>query len=110
MGAPLPRRIPATALSGGLIGLALLWFASAWVFHDANRQSKDGVFGAPVWTLGALVLVPLATLLLVPWLIVARRSDGQRLHGLDYLALLAGAAPFAFAGARFVGIFLRAGG
>jgi hypothetical protein len=91
-------RISATVLSGTLIAFSALWFASAWVFYLTNRTSKDGVFGAPVWALLFLALVPLSTFLLAPWLVRARRGDGQRLRAVDYWALVAGAAPFVFVG------------
>jgi hypothetical protein len=85
-------------LSSALIVFSAIWFVSAWVFNITNRGSKDGVFGAPVWALLFLTLVPLSTFLLAPWLLRARRSEGERLRAIDYCALAAGVAPFAFVG------------
>ena len=99
MQTPAQSRISPTVLSGGLIALSFLWFASVWVFRFTNRYSKDGVFDAPLWDLLVLALVPLSTLVLGPWLIRARHADGERLRAVDYCALLAGVAPFLFVGA-----------
>jgi len=98
MQVPTQSRISATVLSSGLIVFSLLWFAAMLVFHVTNLQSKDGVFGAPVWTLLILVLVPLVTLILTPLLFSARRAESQQLKVVDYCALAAAAAPFAFVG------------
>ena len=92
-------RISPTVLSSTLIAFSVLWFLSAYVFYLTNRSSKDGVFGAPVWALLFLTLIPVSTFLLAPWLIRARRVDGQRLRSVDYCALVAGVAPFLFVGA-----------
>src|SRR5438477_11929236 len=102
----IQSRVSPTVLSGTLIGFSVLWFASAYVFYLTNRQSKDGVFGAPVWALLFLTLVPLSTFLLAPLLLRARRVDGQRLKAIDYCALAAGVAPFAFVGALFLIFFV----
>jgi hypothetical protein len=99
-------RVSPTVLSSVLIAFSVLWFASAYVFYLTNRQSKDGVFGAPVWALLFLALVPLSTILLGPWLLRARRVDGQRLRAIDYCALVAGVAPFAFVGILFLIFFV----
>jgi hypothetical protein len=99
-------RISPTVLSSVLIALSALWFVSAFIFHLTNRFSKDGVFGAPIWTLLFLTLVPLTTFLLVPWLLRARRIDGQRLKVIDYYALAAGLAPFAFVGILILVFFV----
>jgi uncharacterized membrane protein YhdT len=104
------KAMPATVLSGGLIAVSLLWFASAWVFHVANLQSTDGIFDAPVWSLLVLLLGPLVSLVLGPWLVRARRVDGQRLRAVDYLALLAGVAPFVFVGVTFLLLYLHRDG
>jgi len=98
MSTSLQPRVSPTVLSSALIGFSALWFISAWVFHVTNRSSKDGVFGAPVWTLLLLVLIPLSTFLLAPWLFRARHAGGERLRPIDYCALVAGVAPFAFVG------------
>jgi hypothetical protein len=92
-------RVPPAVLSGVLIAFSGLWLVSAWVFYLTNRTSKDGVFGAPLWALLFLVLVPLSVFVLVPCLVRARRTDHQRLKTLDYCALLAGIAPFIVVGA-----------
>lgn len=99
-------RLSPTVLSSVLIALSALWFISAYVFYLTNRESKDGVFGAPVWALLFLTLVPLSTFFLAPCLIGARRHDGQRLSVVDYWALAAGIAPFAFVGGLFLILFL----
>lgn len=99
------HRVSPSVISGVLIALSVTWFVSAWVFYLTNRQSKDGVFGAPVWVLLLLVLVPGSTFLLVPSLFSARRSEGQHLRRIDYCALGAGIAPFAFLAALFL-VFL----
>src|ERR1051326_8073946 len=96
MNASWQSRVSASVLSSLLIAFSCLWFVSAWVYYVTNRHSKDGTFGAPVWVLLFLVLVPLSTLFLAPWLLLARRSVGQRLRAIDYCALAAGAAPFIF--------------
>jgi len=85
-------------LSGTLIAFSALWFLSAYVFYLTNRSSKDGVFGAPVWALLFLTLIPLSTFLLAPKLVRARRVDVDRLRAIDYCALIAGVAPFLFVG------------
>jgi len=89
-------RVPPTVLTTALIAFSAFWFAAAGAFHVANRTSKDGVFGAPVWALLVLTLVPLSTCLLAPWLLRARRCGGEGLRAIDYCALVAGIAPFAF--------------
>ena len=98
MNTSLRSRVSATVLSSALIALSALWFVSAWVFHLTNRSSKDGVFGAPVSVLLFLVLIPLSTLFLAPWLLIARRSNSERLRPIDCCGLLAGVAPFIFVG------------
>src|SRR5262245_12702567 len=95
-------RVSPSVLSSALIAFSVLWFASAYVFHVTNRGSKDGVSAAPLWTMLLLVLIPLNTLVLGPWLIKARRGDGQRLRAIDYCAFAAAAAPFAFIGGLFL--------
>jgi len=102
--------ISPTVLSGALITLSLAWFVSAYVFSVTNEQSKDGVFGAPVWALLLLALVPLSTFVLAPWLLRARRGDGQRLRAVDYFALSAAIAPFVFIGVLFLLFYLHPDG
>jgi hypothetical protein len=41
----------------------------------------------------------------VPWLVRARRGDGQHLRAIDYCALVAGIAPFVFVGVLFLIFF-----
>jgi|SRR5580704_10915293 hypothetical protein len=89
-------RISPTVLSGAMIAFSVLWFGSALVYYLTNRDSKDGTSGAPVWSLLFLTLIPLTTFLLAPLLIRERRKEGQRLSAIDYCALIAGIAPFAF--------------
>jgi hypothetical protein len=103
------RRLSPTVLSAALLVLAALWFVSAWVFHVTNLHSKDGFFGAPVWALVLLVLVPLTSLVLAPCLVQERRSEGGRLHLVDYVALAAAVAPLVFVGALFLVVLLRYG-
>ena len=98
-------RISPSVLSGILIAFSALWFVSAYVFYLTNRNSKDGVFGAPVWDLLFVTLIPVIMLLLAPWLVIARRVAGQHLRAIDYWALTAGFAPFAFVGILFLILF-----
>ena len=100
-------RISPTVLSSILIASSAVWFVSAWVFYLTNRSSMDGVFGAPVWALLFLTLVPLTTFLLAPWLVRARRSEGEHLRAVDYCALVAGTAPFVFVGVLVLVITAR---
>lgn len=106
MNASSQSRVSPTVLSSALITFSALWFISAYVFYLTNRESKDGVFGAPVWALFFLTFIPLSTFLLAPSLLRARRVDGQRLRGVDYCALMAGVAPFAFVAVLFLMLFL----
>lgn len=98
MNAAPQSRISPAVLSSILIASSTLWFVSAWVFYLTNRSSKDGVFGAPVWALLFLTLVPLTTLFLAPCLVSTRRSEGEHLRAVDYCALVAGTAPFVCVG------------
>ena len=100
-------RVSPTVISSAMIAFSCLWVVSAWVFYVTNRHSKDGVFGAPVWALLFLVLVPLSTFVLAPCLVKARRTEEQRLKALDYCALLAGMAPFIFVGAILLIYYCR---
>jgi hypothetical protein len=92
-------------LSGTLIAFSALWFVSAFVFNLTNKDSKDGVFGAPVWDLLFITVIPFTALVFAPWLVVARRLAGQRLRAIDYCALTAGVAPLAFIGILFLILF-----
>ncbi len=96
-------------LSAALLVLAGLWFVSARVFHVANLDSKDGVFAAPVWSLGILLLVPVTSLVLAPSLVHERRVGGGKLHLIDYAALVAAVAPFLFVAGLCVVALLRYG-
>ena len=100
-------RVSPTVLSSALIAFSIIWFASAYVFHVTNRGSKDGVSAAPLWTMLLLVLIPLSVLVVGPWLLRARRVDGQRLRPIDYFALVAGLAPVAILGSLFIYVFVR---
>jgi hypothetical protein len=100
-------RISPTVLSSGLIAFSALWFVSAYVFYITNRGSKDGVSAAPLWTMLLLVLIPLSTLVIGPWLVRARRVDSQRQRLVDYCALIAGSAPVAIIAALFIYAFVR---
>jgi hypothetical protein len=99
-------RVPSILLSGTLIGFSALWFVSACVFYLTSRSSKDGVFGAPVWALLLLILVPLSMLLLLPLLLKERRGVGERLKAADYCALVAGGVSIVFAGFLFLAYVL----
>jgi hypothetical protein len=99
--------VPPTVLSGVLIACSALWFVAAWIFYLTNRTSKDGVFGALLWALLLLVLVPLSVFVLAPCLVKARRSDHQCLRALDYCELLAGIASFAFVGVLLLVYYFR---
>ena len=88
-------RVSAAALSSVLIAFSVIWFASACVFQVTNRDSKDGFSSAPLWTMLLLVLIPLSVLIVGPWLLKARRVDGQRLRWIDYCSLVFGFAPVA---------------
>ncbi len=96
-------------LSAALLLFAGLWFVAARVFHVANLHSKDGVFAAPVWSLGILLLVPLTSLVLAPSLVHERRLDGGKLHPIDYAAVVAALAPFLVVASLCVVAFLRYG-
>jgi hypothetical protein len=100
-------RVSPTVLSSALIAFAALWFISAYVFYVTNLGSKDGVSAAPLWTMVLLVLIPLSTMIVGPWLVRARRIDGQRLLPVDYCALIAAFAPLAITGALFIYVFVR---
>ena len=99
---PNHRRLSPTVLSAALVVFAAAWFIAAWVFHAANENSKDGVFRAPVWSLGVLVLVPVISLVLAPWMVQERRAEGGNLHKIDYVALLAAVSPVIFLVILFV--------
>jgi hypothetical protein len=99
-------RVSPTLLPSALIASSVVWFFSAWVFYLTNRSSKDGVFGAPVWALLFLVLVPLISCLLAPLLVKVRRCHGERLQVVDYCALAAGVAPFAFVALLLLVLFI----
>jgi hypothetical protein len=98
-------RISPTVLSGTLIAVSTLWFVLALVFNLTNQDSKDGVFGAPVWDLLSITVIPFAALVFAPWLVVARRLAGQRLRAIDYFALIAGITPLACIGILFLILF-----
>src|SRR2546423_7212857 len=102
MHAPLRFRVSPTVLSGVMIGYASLWFAAAFAFYLANRQSKDGWSAAPVPLIWALAILPLLALVLAASLVSARRAQGQRLRVVDYFAITAAVAPFAFVGVVFL--------
>jgi len=91
-------RISPTVLSIALMALSIVWFVSADVFYVSNRDSKDGVSNAPLWTYLFLLVVPASTFLIWPVLRKARRDEGQRLGLIDYCGLGAGLAPFVFLG------------
>jgi hypothetical protein len=95
-------RVSPTVISGALISFQVLWCISLCVFGITNRGSKDGASAAPLWSIALLLLVPLSTLVLGPWLLRARRGDGQKLQVVDYCALVLGFAPVAFFGVLFV--------
>jgi cytochrome bd-type quinol oxidase subunit 2 len=105
---PNHRRLSPSVLSAALVVFAAAWFIAAWVFHAANEHSKDGVFGAPVWTLGVLVLVPVISLVLAPCMVQERRSEGS-LHKIDYVALLAAVSPVIFLVILFVVYYVQNG-
>jgi uncharacterized membrane protein len=98
--------ITPTVLSGALVVSGALWSVAAYVFQVTNRQSKDGVFGAPLWALVLVALVPLSTVVIAPLLLRARHRAKERLRPFDYLALAVGAAPFAFVGGIYLVAFL----
>ena len=107
MNASPHSRVSPTVLSSVLIAFAALWFVSAYVFYVTNLGSKDGVSAAPLWTMLLLVLIPLSTLIVGPWLVRARRADYQRLQPVDYYALAAAFAPLAITGALFIYVLVR---
>src|SRR5437588_12414551 len=94
-------RVSPIVLSAALIAFQVLWCASIFVFRVTNQSSKDGVSAAPLWTMLVLLLVPLSTIILGPWLVRARRVDGHRLHAVDYCALVVRLVPLAFVGILF---------
>lgn len=107
MNASPHSRISPTVLSSVLIAFAALWFVSAYVFYITNLGSKDGVSAAPLWTMLLLLLIPLSTLIVGPWLVRARRADSQLLGPIDYCALAAAFAPLAIVAALFIYVFVR---
>jgi hypothetical protein len=109
MSISIHRRLPPTVISAALLIFAGVWFVSARIFHVANLHSKDGVFGAPVWSLGILFLVPLTSLVLGPCLVHERRTAWGKLHLVDYAALVAALAPFLFVAGLCVTALLRHG-
>jgi hypothetical protein len=96
-------------ISAIILVLTSVWFVSAWVFHITNLHSKDGVFGAPVWSLGILLLVPLASLVLAACSIQERRTEGGKLRLIDFGALAAAASPVLFSAGVFLVSVLRYG-
>jgi len=107
MNASPHSRVSPTVLSSVLIAFAALWFVSAYVFYVTNLGSKDGVSAAPLWTMLLLVLIPLSTLIVGPWLVRARRADYQRLQPVDYYALAAAFTPLTITGALFIYVLVR---
>jgi len=87
-----------------MLGFSALWFTSALVFYLANRTSRDGIFGAPVWTMAVLIVVPLTTFVFAPWLLSARSAAGQRLRMIDHCAIAAALAPFVVIGFHFAAL------
>lgn len=99
-------RISPTVLPSAMIALSVLWFAAAWMFYITNRNSKDGVFGAPAWTLVILLLIPLSTLvILTPCLLRARWEENERLRLFDHCGLGAAVSPLVFLGILILIIF-----
>jgi Kef-type K+ transport system membrane component KefB len=90
------RRVTPAILSFAMIVSAPLWFVAAHVFYVANRDSKDGISNAPLWTYLFLILIPTSTFLLLPMLLKERQNEGRRLQVVDYCGVMAGIAPFAF--------------
>lgn len=84
------------ALSGLMVVLVCLWFVSVAAFQFANRHSKDGWSKASLPTLLALAAVPLVPPIFVPWLVRARRSEGQRFTAFDRFAVALTATPYLF--------------
>lgn len=109
MSASIQPRLSPTLISTTILVLTAMWFVSAWVFHITNLHSKDGVFGAPVWSLGILLLVPLTSLVLALWLVQERRTEGSKLRLIDFTALVAVVAPVLFIGGVFLVSVLRYG-
>ena len=91
-------RVSPTVLSIALMTFSIFWFVSAHVFYVSNKDSKDGVSNAPLWTYLFLLIVPASTFLIWPVLLRARRGEKQRLGLIDYCGLGAGLAPFVFLG------------
>ncbi len=58
-------------------------------------------------TLLVLAAVPTLKLILVPWLVDAGRSKGQRLTGFDRFAVGLAATPYLFVVAYFSGLLPR---
>jgi hypothetical protein len=107
MRAPSQTRISPTVFSIALIAFSILWFISAHVFYVSNRDSKDGFFNAPVWTLLFLLLIPAISFLIGPELLKARRVEGQQLSVIDYCGLGAGLAPFVYLSLLIVMFFIK---
>lgn len=101
----MQARVSPTVISGAMIAFSCLWVVSAWVFYVSNQESSDGVFGAPLWALLFLLLVPMSNLMLAPCLVRARWTEQQRLKLLDYCALVGGAAIVVIVGAVFLMLY-----
>ena len=84
------------ALSGLMVVLVCLWFVSVAAFQIANRHFKDGWSKASLLTLLALAAVALVLPIFVPWLVRARRSEGQRFTAFDRFAVGLAATPYLF--------------
>jgi hypothetical protein len=106
---PIRRNVSPTVLSVALVVFAAAWFSSAWIFYATNLDSKDGVSAAPVWSLGVLILVPLISVVLAPCMVQGRRAGGGKLHGVDYVALLAAVSPVIFIVIMYAVAYVRNG-
>ncbi len=95
------------ALSWLLVVLVGVWAVAAVAFNLSNRESKDGIWGASVPTLAALSAVLVLLPILVPWLVRARRSEGQRFTAFDRFAVVLAASPYLFVAGLIAYVFLR---
>ena len=89
----LRQSVPTGTLPGAMITLSALWLACAYADSLYDQHSKDGWSASPLSVMLVLLAVPVSMLVLIPWLLRARRTGGRKLAGLDYVALIAGAAP-----------------
>jgi len=104
----LQKPVSTALLSGVLVAASLLWFCSLWAFMGCDTRGKDPFSAAPLIVMLGLVIVPMCSIILIPWVILAHRTKRRRLGVFDWFALLVGTAPLLILGAWLVLAFLGA--